>query len=337
MCQVLRVLAVLCVGGLVAGVAPAFGAFPGGNGRIAFDSDRDGGDIDIWTMRPNGSDPINLTANSAAFDGIENWRADGRKLVFQSNRRTDTNPNGTFQIFVMNADGSDPTQITFTDLNNNDAPAWSPDGRKIVFVRHMFQGDPDPDLDNHDIWTMNADGSNQRNLTNNFAEDQEPNWSPDGRKIAFTSDRTGSNEVYTFNPNGSRLRQLTDTPGFDGGANWSPDSRMIAFDTERDGNGEIYKMRADGSHPVNLTRNPAFEFFSAWSPDGRKIAFTSDRDASDEHPGNFEVYKMRADGSRQMNLTSNPALDGGPDWQPLRDDHNRHDGANDDDHDWDDD
>src|SRR5687768_9176627 len=104
MCQVLRVLAVLCVGGLVAGVSPAFAVFPGGNGRIMFDSDRDGGDIDIWTMRPNGSDPINLTADSAAFDGIGNWRADGRKIVFQSDRVTATNPNGRFQIFVMNAD-----------------------------------------------------------------------------------------------------------------------------------------------------------------------------------------------------------------------------------------
>jgi len=323
------VACVLCIGGLAAGVSPALGAFPGGNGRIAFDSDRDGGDIDIWTMRPNGSDPINLTANSAAFDGIANWRADGRKIVFQSDRVTATNPNGRFQIFVMNADGSDPTQITFTDLNNNDAPAWSPDGRKIVFVRHMnmVPEDPDPGVDNHDLWTMNADGSNQRNLTNNPAEDQEPSWSPDGRRIAFTSDRTGSNEVYTTDPNGSRLRQLTDTPGFDGGANWSPDSRMIAFDTERDGNSEIYKMRADGSHPVNLTRNPAFEFVSAWSPNGRKVAFTSDRDASDEHPANFEVYKMRADGSRQMNLTNNPAFDAGPDWQPRAHGHDRDGGA----------
>ncbi len=332
MCQVLRVLAALCVGGLVAGVSPAFGTFPGDNGRIAFDSFREGGDADVWTMRPNGSAPINLTATPAIFDGYGNWRADGRKIVFQSGRVTATNPNGTQQIFVMNTDGSDATQITFTDVNNNDNPAWSPDGRKIVFVRHMFQDDPDPDVDNHDVWTMNADGSNQRNLTNNFAEDNEPNWSPDGRKIAFTSDRTGSNEVYTTDPNGSRLRQLTFTPGFDGGANWSPDSRMIAFDTERDGEGnlEIYKMRADGSHPVRLTRNPAWDLAAVWSPDGRRIAFTSTRDVSDEHPENFEVYKMRADGSHEMNLTNNPAFDWVQDWQPLRDDHNRHDGANDD-------
>lgn len=337
MSRVVGVLAALWVGALALGVSPAPGAFPGGNGRIIFGSDRDG-DIDIWTVRPNGSDPINLTASSPAIDALASWRADGRKIAFQSDRVTATNPNGRFQIFVMNADGSDPTQITFTDLNNNDDPAWSPDGRKIVFVRHMnmVPEDPDPGVDNHDVWTMNADGSNQRNLTNDPAEDNRPNWSPDGKKIAFTSDRTDSSEVYTSRPNGSMLRQLTDEPGFDGAANWSPDGRMIAFETERDGNGEIYKMRADGSHEVNLTRNPAFEFGPAWSPDGRKLAFTSDRDASEEHPENFEVYTMRADGRHQINVTNNPAIDFFDDWQPLRG-HHRHDGANDDGHDSDDD
>ena len=67
------------------------------------------------------------------------------------------------------------------------------------------------------------------------------------------------------------------------------------------------------------------------------MLFTSTRDVSDEHPDNFEVYKMRADGSHQMNLTNNPAFDCVHDWQPLLDDHDRHDGANDDGHDWDDD
>jgi Tol biopolymer transport system component len=337
MSRVVGVLAALWFGGLALGVSAAPAAFPGGNGRIVFDSDRDG-DPDIWTMRPNGSDPINLTAGSAAADGLASWRADGRKIAFQSDRVTATNPNGRFQIFVMNADGSDPTQITFTDLNNNDNPAWSPDGRKIVFVRHMnmVPEDPDPGVDNHDVWTMNADGSNQRNLTNNPAEDLEPSWSPDGKRLAFTSDRTGSNEVYTSSPNGSMLRQLTFTPGFDGAANWSPDSRMLVFDTERDGNGEIYTMRADGSHPVNVTRNPATELVSGWSPDGRKLAFSSNRDASDEHPDNFEVYTMRADGRRQVNRTKNPAMDFFGDWQPLRG-HDRHDGADDEAHDWDDD
>ena len=87
---ILRTLAVICVGGLAAGVSPALGAFPGENGKIAFDSDRDGGDIDIWTMSPDGSNLVNLTANSGAFDGLASWRADGRKIAFMSDRETPT-------------------------------------------------------------------------------------------------------------------------------------------------------------------------------------------------------------------------------------------------------
>jgi Tol biopolymer transport system component len=86
------VLTVASVGGLTAGVLPALGAFPGHNGKIAFDSDRQGGDIDIWTMNPNGRNLANLTAGSEAEDQTPSWRADGRKIVFMSDRETALNP-----------------------------------------------------------------------------------------------------------------------------------------------------------------------------------------------------------------------------------------------------
>ena len=318
MCRLLRVLAALCVIGLAAGPSAAFGTFPGANGRIAFTSFRTG-DADIWAMSPNGTKLANLTADPS-FDTFPNWRADGRKIAFMSNRVTATNPTGDFEIFVMNADGSDPRQVT-SNLNDDDAPAWSPDGRMLVFAHQMFSPEEEATgLSNHDLWTMRADGSNQRDVTPSPFDDHEPDWSPDGKKIAFTTNPGGNSDVYTINPNGSDLRRLTDAPGVDSGANWSPDSRLIAFDSERDGNGEVYLMRADGREQTRLTFNPAWDLLAAWSPNGRELAFTSDRDATDANPDNVEIYTMRADGSRQVDRTNNPAPDIGADWQPLPND-----------------
>jgi Tol biopolymer transport system component len=314
-------LAVVCITALAAGAPAAFGSFPGANGRIAFVSVRGGNpdDPDIWTMRPNGSDQVNLTAEPA-WDIAPNWRADGRKIAFQSNRVTANNPTGDFEVFVMNADGSNPRQITF-NLNDDGQPAWSPDGRKLVFVHQMFSREQEAmGLSNHDLWTMGADGTNQRDVTPDPYDDHEPNWSPDGTRIAFTTNPAGNSDVYTIKPDGSALRRLTDKPGIDSGANWSPDGRMLAFDSERDGPPDVYVMRGDGRDQTRLTSNRASDLLSVWSPDARSLAFTTDRDVSDANPDNVEIYTMRADGSRQVNRTNNPAFDIDADWQPLPDD-----------------
>ena len=91
MSRPLYVLVGVCVI-LAAGASPALGAFPGKNGKIAFVSNRDGGDDDIWTMNPDGSDLVNLTPGSTGSDGVPNWSADGRKIVFASDRETQTTP-----------------------------------------------------------------------------------------------------------------------------------------------------------------------------------------------------------------------------------------------------
>ena len=329
-----RVLAVICVGGLAAGVSPALGAFPGENGRILFDRFRVDAEIpDIWTMSPSGSNAVNLTANSPAFDGRASWRADGQKIAFMSDRETPSNPTSPgfpedpdFEIFVMDADGSDQTQITFNELDDV-VPAWSPNGKRIVFARDF---DPVRGQGDDDIFTMRANGADERNLTRSpGVEDYDPDWSPDGRRIAWTGERDGDAEIYTMRPNGSGVRQLTFNDGptqFDGEPNWSPDGRKIAFTSERDAvpetpfQVEIYTMRADGGNQTRLTFDDLSDFLPAWSPDGRKIAFTSFRDVTEETESNAEIYTMRADGRDQVRRTNNTVFDAAPDWQPLDDD-----------------
>ena len=287
------------------------------NGRIAFESDRDGGDFDIWTMRPDGGSLLNLTAGSEGSDERANWRADGRKIVFMSDRETPGNPTPTgfpspdYEIFVMNADGSDQTQITFNELDDED-PAWSPDGQRIAFVRDFnpIRGEND-----FDILTMNADGTAERNLTNSPGVwDHEPSWSPNGRRIAFARapDSESNNDIYTMRPDGSNVRQLTSNALDNEYPDWSPDGRRIAFNSNRDDpdeeNFEVYTMRAGGGDVTRLTFNEAGDGLPAWSPDGRRIAFASNRD------GSPDIHTMRTDGRNQVNRTNNQAEDGAPDW-----------------------
>jgi Tol biopolymer transport system component len=310
-----RVLVVAAAVGLAVGVPPAFGAagVSGEYGRIAFISDRDG-DYDIWSMRPNGSNPINLTADSTAFEFGPSWRSDGRKIAFMSNRVTPTNPgpNPDYEIFVMHPDGSRVRQLTANTLDD-EFPSWSPDGRKLVFHRDF---NPIPGPVDWDLFTMRADGTGQRNLTRSPGIDEhDADWAPNGRRIAFERGRDKAAEIYTMRPDGSRVRQLTVNGSADRNPAWSPDSRKLAFDTDRDGGFDIYKMRADGSDQTRLTFNNIYQTGAAWSPDGTRIAFHRERN------DNLEVYTMRADGSDQVNLTRHPATDWFPEWQPQRQRH----------------
>ena len=170
-----------------------------------------------------------------------------------------------FNLYVVNSDGSGLRNLTSKLAAGQgfgaglaSDPVWSPDGRKIAFVR----------LSNRlGVYVVNADGSGMRNLTPKpVGTYAAPAWSPDGRKIAFVSDRDGNSEVYVMNANGSGQRNLTRNPAFDADPAWSPDGRSIAFRSTRDGNTDIYIMNADGSGQRNLTRSPANEGRFAWAP-----------------------------------------------------------------------
>ena len=100
---------------------------------------------------------------------------------------------------------------------------------------------------------VNVDGSGITRLTNNSNRDESPSFSPDGRRVAFVSDRDGNDEIYAMDADGLGVSRLTDNPSRDSDPSWSPDGRRIAFVSNRDGNDEIYVMNADGSGKIRLT------------------------------------------------------------------------------------
>jgi N-acetylneuraminic acid mutarotase len=161
----------------------------------------------------------------------------------------------------MNADGSSQVNLTHScgeDLN----PAWAPDGTQIVFESDRI----DPNL--YDVFVMNADGSGQQSVTRmadpfNPSLYNEPKWSPDGRKIAFTP-YSWYFDIWTINPDGSDLKRLTHNSSavLVGQPSWSTDGSKIIYTANLGdgwGNWEIYTVNADGSGPVNLTHNPGID------------------------------------------------------------------------------
>jgi len=275
--------------------------------KILFDSDRDG-NSEIYAMDPDGSNEERLTYNEAS-DGGPAWSPDGSKIAFGSDRE------GHAEIYVMDPDGSNPRRLTRTLTGGKDSagPNWSPDGKRIVFASNRDRDIPDQaeNRELYDIYAMDIDGSNVRRLTDTegFGSDN-PDWSPDGKRIAFDFRPAGANrEIYIMDPDGSNLRRLTQTRYESSHAVWSPDGKRIAFQSRREGNMDIYTMNADASTVRKLSNTPdGLSLNPVWSPDGKKIAFGSTRD------GNMQIYVVDSDGSDLRRLTSNRARDAHPDW-----------------------
>lgn len=235
-------------------------------------------------------------------------RTEPRDIVF------DSRLEGS-EIWAIRPDGSGLRRLTRSPKNtSNQYPRWSPDGRRIAFASTQYAPSLPENLSSEthgrQIYMMNRDGSGLQRLTFLPNASEEPNWSPDGRRIAFYSNA----KMYVMDSNGSNVRRLTNDqmmPSSKGEAApvWSPDGKRIVFLSNRDGDDlEVYILDLETSKLTQLTDNNAHDSHVAWSPDGQYLSFDSTRD------GNSEIYLMRPDGSQVVRLTNHPRMDNAARW-----------------------
>jgi TolB protein len=195
------------------------------------------------------------------------WAPDGREVA--ANRLG----KGIYAIDVRTG-----STRRLTREGYDEAPAWSPDGKTIVFEKQVSGS-------NRDIYVMDADGHGAHALAHSRRQETNPAWSPDGRAIAFAEQgRTGNRVIYRMAADGSGRRRLTSPSRSCQEPAWSPDGKRIAFIGQRGAEAWVGMIPAGGGKPVRLTDRSLFASGPAWSPDGREIAFSAKAVTKGEQP-----------------------------------------------------
>ncbi len=260
-----------------------------------------------------------------------------------------SNATGSKELYVMDYDGHGPRKLT--DLKSIClSPAWSPDGRKIVFTSFWktnpglyvldFKGSSSlqrilagfsplcsggawsgdgawmafsASLDgNTELFRLPSGGEGKpERLTKNWAIDVSPSWSPDGKYLVFVSDRAGRPDLYILQPENGKIRRLTFEGSYNADPEWAPRGDGIVYVSRVGGHFQVFRVRPDGADRRQLTEGACDHLKPSWSPDGRLVVFSSNQQ------GSPDLYLMRADGTGLKRLTWSPHDETDPTWSPA--------------------
>jgi len=259
---------------------------------------------------------------------------------------------GSEQICIMKADGSDFKRLTTENNIRHFYPSLAPDGQSMLYsayfadntcevyrldivvgsvdqLTNLYGVDNAPEIspdqqqlvfthippatDKYQIVLADQHGKNAENIPG--INGWDPTWSPDGKLILFASNKNGTNQLYTVRIDGSKLTRITNLPAIRGRSDWSPDGQFIVTYSGEPWKRELFIMNADGSNVRQLTPSGGNSQGPSFSPDGKWVAFTAYFDKYNEDNG-CEIYIIRIDGTDLRRLTNNDYCDYQPRWGP---------------------
>ncbi len=264
--------------------------------KIAVASNRSSGKSrEIFIMDWDAANPVKISHHrSIALSPA--WSPNGKLIAYTAYvKRTRTKLRNA-DMFLYDVPAGKSQLLSYRPGINSGA-CFDPSGQYIYLT--ISQGS------HPDIYKIDLSGKIISKITNgpNGAMNVEPAISPDGRKIAFSSDRAGRTMIYTMNTNGTGLKRITFAGQFNASPSWSPDGKKIAFAGQTGNNFDIFVMNSDGTNMIRLTSakrsngKPANNEDPSWSPDGRFIMYSSDR------TGKNQIYFSTADGSEERRVT----------------------------------
>lgn len=271
--------------GSVGDTAPAFS--PDGN-TVAFIRTPSAAVRQIQFVPISGGEPRSLPLRDLRYPRQPSWTADGRDIVFSAERA------GVLRVWRAAISGSTLASVPTTG-DSPEYPSVSRQANRLAYQKSSA---------NVNIWkieaSLNVRERTPVKLISSTQIDSSPQYSPDGAKVVFSSNRSGSFEIWIADNQGHDGVQLTFFNGpLAGTPRWSPDSTLIAFDSRPEGNPDIYVVKADGGPPRRLTTEPSEDIVPAWSRDGRWLYFCSNR------TGAQQIWKIRPEGGAAVQVTRN--------------------------------